>query len=221
MRAPIVGALRYTSLMQRFPFSDIPEFSVFKKLTTPSKVQDFVNTLPMNFEKHGETCHSPLQVLMQRSAQCLEGALLAAAVLWYHGRPPLLLDLETDDSDESHVVALFKENGYWGAISKTNHGVLRYRDPIYKTIRELALSYFNEYFLHNGKKTLRTFSKRPFSLLDFEDEWLIADYPVWNVHDELIDAPHEKIAPDAVMRNLRRADIIEIKAGKLIEQRDR
>ncbi|MBP9771690.1 MAG: hypothetical protein KBD16_02075 [Candidatus Pacebacteria bacterium] len=201
--------------MRRFPFPDTPEFQVFKKLTSPAKVQDFVNAIPMNFEKNGETCHSPRAVLTHKKAQCLEGALLAAAVLWYHGRPPLLLDLETNHSDESHVVALFTEDGYWGAISKTNHGVLRYRDPVYKTIRELALSYFNEYFLHNGKKTLRTFSKRPFSLLDFEDEWLTADYPVWNVHDELIDAPHEKIAPDRVMRRLRPADSIEIKAGKL------
>ncbi len=206
--------------MRRFPFRTTPEFKVFKKLTTPGKVQDFLNTIPMNFEKDGETCQSPRVVLHNNKAQCLEGALLAASIFWYHGRPPLLLDLETDHSDESHVVALFKEHGYWGAVSKTNHGVLRYRDPVYKTIRELALSYFNEYFLHNGEKTLRTFSKRPFSLLDFDDEWLIADYPVWNVHDELIDAPHEKIAPALVLKNLRLADAVEIEAGKLVEWKE-
>jgi len=203
--------------MRRFPFSDIPAFKVFEKLTTPAKVQDFLNTLPINFETEGSTCKSPLAVLHTGNAHCLEGAMLGAAALWYNGRPPLLLDLETASNDESHVVALYKEKGYWGAVSKTNHAVLRFRDPVYRTIRELALSYFNEYFLHSGKKTLRAFSKQPLDLLDFEDEWLTAEYPVWGIHDELVSASHEKIGPDEIMKNLRSADAIEIKAGKLIE----
>ena len=203
--------------MQKFPFKDVPEFKVFKKLTTPAKVQDFLNSLPINFEKNGETCRSPIEVVRANTAHCLEGAVLAAAIFWYHGRPPLLLDLETGLEDQSHVVALFKEDGYWGAVSKTNHGVLRFRDPVYKTIRELALSYFNEYFLDSGEKTLRTYSAKPLNLLDFEDDWVTTTYPVWGIHDELVDAPHKKIAPAKIMKNLRRVDKIEIEAGKLTE----
>ena len=205
--------------MQKFPFRDQAEFKIFQKLDTPAKVQDFLNTLSINFEKSGETSHSPLFVLKHKTAHCLEGALLAAAILWYHGRPPLLLDLETGLEDESHVVALFKENGYWGAISKTNHAVLRFRDPVYKTIRELALSYFNEYFLDSGKKTLKSFSTKPLNLTEFEDEWLMADFPVWGIHDALVDASHSPIAPAQNLKNLRHVDMIEVRAGKLVVEK--
>ena len=102
---------------------------------------------------------SPRRVLATRTAHCFEGALLAATVLWMQGEIPLLLDLATNAQDIDHVVALYKCNGYWGAISKTNHAVLRFRDPVYKTIRELALSYFHEYYLEaTGEKTLISYS---------------------------------------------------------------
>ena len=164
--------------MRHFPFLNIPEFKIFKKLDSPAKAQDFLNSLPINFEPEGETCFSPLRSLEAGTAHCFEGAALAAAIFWSHGRAPLLLDLETTLKDESHVVALFKEGRYWGAVSKTNHSVLRFRDPVYKSIRELAMSYFNEYFLDSGEKTLRSYSKKPLDLLEFEDDWLIADYPI-------------------------------------------
>ncbi len=203
--------------MRRFPFSDVPAFAIFKTLDTPSKVQHFLNTLPINFEPEGETCRSPLRVLNNGTAHCFEGAALAAAVFWYHGRIPFLLDLETTQKDESHVVAPFREGRYWGAVSKTNHGVLRFRDPVYRNVRELALSYFNEYFLDSGEKTLRKYSKEPLNLVEFEDEWLVADYPLWGIHDELVCAPHIKIAPARILKHLRPADRIEIKAGMLTE----
>jgi len=90
--------------------------------------------------------------------------MLAAAALWHNGYPSLLLDLKTTDADADHVVALFKEGGRWGAISKTNHAVLRYRDPVYRDPHELAMSYFNEYFLDSGVKTMRSFSAAPFDI---------------------------------------------------------
>lgn len=203
--------------MRLFPFPDLPEFTVFKKLHSPVKVQDFVNSLPINFEPKGDTCRAPLCTLRHGRAHCFEGAVLAAAIFWYHRRPPLLLDLETTHKDESHVVALFREGKYWGAVSKTNHSVLRFRDPVYKNVRELAMSYFNEYFLDSGEKTLRTYSKEPFNLLEFEDDWLTAAHPIWGVHDELVFATHEKIAPERILKHLRGADPIEIKAGTLTE----
>lgn len=203
-------------VMREFPFRDLPEFSVFKKLRTPAAVQDFLDTIPINFEPGGQTYRSPLFTLRHKSAHCMEGALLAAAIHWYHGRPPLLLDLKTARGDDDHVVALFQEHGLWGAVSKTNHPVLRYRDPIYRNVRELALSYFNEYFLDNGKKTLRQYS-RPFSMLGFEDDWVISPNHLWNVAVELDESPHYEIAPPRNIKLLRSADALEIEATKQTE----
>lgn len=203
--------------MREFPSFLKKEFSVFKKLNTPIKIQNFLDTLPINFEQDKkDTCRSPRSVLNCGEAHCIEGALLAVAALWYHGHKPLLLDLKTTDDDSDHVVALFRHNHYWGAISKTNHSVLRFRDPIFKTIRELALSYFNEYYLDTGKKTLRSYS-RPYSLLSYEDDWLTSDEDVWGVHDDLDSSPHYPIVPKYALKSLRLADPIEIKAGKLTE----
>lgn len=146
----------------------------------------------------------------------MEGALLAAACFWHNGQCPLLMDLKTTDGkDDDHVVTLFKENGLWGAVSKTNHAVLRYRDPVYKTIRELALSYFNEYFLDSGVKTLRSYST-PFSLLQYDDDWLVSKQDVWRIPEELDDARHFKILPDG-FSGLRLADPIEIETGKFTQ----
>lgn len=122
------------------------EETLLRKLKTPALIQDYLDRLPINFESEGDTHYSPRVVLRKKTAHCIEGALLAATALWLQGKAPLLLDLKTKQHDDEHVVALFKDGTYWGAISKTNHGVLRYRDPIYKTVRELALSYYHEYF---------------------------------------------------------------------------
>jgi len=142
--------------------------------------------------------------------------MLAAAILWYHGTPPLLLDVVTTENDVDHVVTLFKEGNRWGAISKTNHAVLRYRDPIYKDVRELAMSYFNEYFLDNGVKTMRSYS-RPFDLRRFGDEWLTSPRNLFNITDALDSSPHTKILTNDQARHLRRADRVERDAGKLVE----
>jgi hypothetical protein len=193
------------------------EENIFQKLSTPAKIQDFLNTLPYNFEVDGETCRSPRQVLQHKKAHCLEGAYLAAAVLWYHGHPPLLLDLRSTKQDLDHVVALFKKDGYWGAISKTNHAVLRYREPIYQSIRELAVSYFHEYFLDNGNKTLREYS-RAFSLKQYGTSWITSADDLWEIGADLDDSSHGSILPKGfVSKSLRKADEIEIKAGTLVE----
>lgn len=201
--------------MRAFPAHLRKDFSLLKKFDSPSKIQDFLDALPVNFEKNGNTCASPLTVLRTNQAHCIEGALLAAAALWYHNAKPLLLDLKTTKDDSDHVVALFKERGHWGAISKTNHAVLRYRDPVYRSVRELVMSYFNEYFLDNGKKTLRSFSA-PFNLLGFEDEWLTSPENLWGIAEGLDDAPHHPILA-ASADTLRPAHPLEIQAGKLIE----
>lgn len=145
----------------------------------------------------------------------MEAALFAAAVLLYHGNKPLLLDLRASREDFDHVVTLYRQNGLWGAISKSNHAVLRFREPLYKTVRELAASYFHEYFLDNGKKTLRSFSK-PFNLSKFDLSWITTKDDVWEIPQELDESPHEDILPKSLIKKLRKADDIEIKAGKLL-----
>lgn len=205
--------------MRLFPPHLRKDFLIFKKLNSPAKIQNFLDTLPVNFEKQGDTCASPLTVLRTNQAHCIEGALLAAAASWYHGAQPLLLDLKTTRDDSDHVVALFKTHGLWGAMSKTNHAVLRYRDPLYRSIRELVMSYFHEYFLDNGEKTLRSFSK-PFSLLDFDDEWLTSPENLWGIAEDLDDSPHHPIFIKGTEKLLRPAHSLEIQAGMLVEGRE-
>lgn len=193
------------------------ELGVFKKLSTPAKIQNFLDKLPINFEKKGETYTSPRVTLRRKKAHCLEGALLAATALWLQGRDPLLLDLKTTKDDTDHVVALYKINGHWGALSKTNHAVLRFRDPVYKTIRELALSYFHEYFLNkNGKKTLRSYSK-PFNLKTLGEEWITTEKDLYKIAEKIDHIKHFALFPEKNEKFLRPANKIERRAGNLTE----
>ncbi len=198
---------------------------VLKKLSTPKKIQDFLDSFPINFSRIGDTIQSPASVLHNKKAHCIEGAVLAAAALAYHGYPPLLMDFQTTPDDEDHVVAIFKVGKYWGALSKTNHPVLRWRDPVYKSVRELAMSYFHEYYLWNkkdgnnlGKKTLRAYS-RPFNLRRYPPKkwWAVKDLD-W-LAEELDSSPHSPTIPQGMEKFVRKASAIEIKAMQLQEWR--
>ncbi|MFA5062164.1 MAG: hypothetical protein WC526_03385 [Patescibacteria group bacterium] len=192
------------------------ELKIFKKLNTPIKIQNFLDTFPINWEKKGETYMSPRRALKARKIHCLEGALLAATALWINGEQPLLLDLSAK-GDEDHVVALYKRNGHFGAISKSNHATLRFRDPVYKTVRELVVSYFHEYFDNKYyKKRLVGFSK-PLNLKKFGDKWVTAKEDLHYLVDALNDSPHKKIYPQKNAKFIRRADKMERQAGRLKE----
>src|SRR3989338_8354643 len=145
----------------------IEEVKFFRSFTTPSRLHDFLDTLKLNFAAHGVTSLSPRAVLQKGKCHCMEGAILAALALRINGFKPWLVDLTANRNDFDHVVAVFKIDGKWGAISKTNHAVLRYREPIYNSIRELAMSYFHEYFDDKGKKNLRSYSA-PVNLKKFD-----------------------------------------------------
>ncbi|MEK7125461.1 MAG: hypothetical protein AAB880_00955 [Patescibacteria group bacterium] len=194
------------------------ELKLLKRLNSPRKIQDYLLILPQNFERGGDTCRSVRQALAKKEAHCIEGALLAAAALWVNGEAPLLFDLRSRLGDQDHIVALFRQYGHWGAISKTNHAVLRYREPIYKTLRELALSYFHEYFLDTGAKTLREYSAKPFDLRKFrKGEWLAVEDDMWDLVEAIDNAPHKALLTPAMIKTLRKADKIEIQAGRLVE----
>ncbi len=194
------------------------ETRVLKKLSTPAKIQSFLNALPFNFVDGNDTCMSPRLVMKTRRAQCMEGAMFAAAALRFHGYAPLVMDLTATNADADHVVALFKVDGCWGAISKTNHAVLRYREPVYKTLRELAMSYFHEYFLQsNGKKTLRSYS-RAVDLSRFDDvAWETSEQPNWVIPEYFFEATHTPILTKRQIARLRPADDVELRAGEIVE----
>jgi hypothetical protein len=201
------------------------EKKILEKLNTPAKVQDFLNSIKFNFEKETEdekstgVLKSPLFALRAQKAHCFEGALLGAYILSLHGFTPYLMHLKAGKGDYDHVVAPFKINGFWGALSKTNHAVLRYREPVYKNIRELALSYFHEYFLDNGRKTLRQYSKL-LNLNTFEKNWEVLEGDLWGIDEELDKIKHYDILPKKFFKKLRKADSVEIKAGKIVEYKD-
>lgn len=193
------------------------EGAILKKLSTPQKIQDYLDTLPINFELRGETCMSPRMVMRTQTAHCIEGAYLAAAALAFHGQKPLLMDFQTHKDDEDHVIALFRQNGFWGTISKTNHAIIRWRDPIYKTPRELALSYFHEYLMWDGRKSLRAYSI-PFDLSKFAPErWVTPEKDLLWLANRLDETKHFPTVPEKNRRFIRRASKIELQAMKITE----
>jgi len=204
--------------MKRVPrsLSKIQELKPLARLSSPKRIQDFLDTIPINAERRGETCSSPVVTLRRRSAHCMEGALVAALAIWMHGGAPLIMDLKTTDDDVDHLVALFKKGRYWGGITKTNHSVLRYREPMFRDLRELAASYFHEYSLPNGKKTLRAYSE-PFDLRRWDGDWIATESDLWDLERAIDQSPHRQLLNRSQIAGLRKADEIEIRAGKLVE----
>lgn len=200
------------------PFGlEASEYRLLKSLSTPQKIQDFLDALPQNFEPDGSTCRSPRGVLKEKTAHCIEGAMLAALALRLQGERPLVLDLVSAKHDDDHVVALYKRHGCWGAISKTNHAVLRFREPVYDTVRELAMSYFHEYFDTNGFKTLRLFSP-PINLARLDAKnWMTAEPDAMFVAKYLNTIPHYPILSRSQIATLRKADSVEISAGEITQ----
>jgi hypothetical protein len=193
------------------------ERRLFARLDTPQKIQDFLDTLPVNFEPAGGTMMSPRTMLKARAAHCAEAAMFGAAVLAFHGEPAWLLDIQARPTDHDHVVTLFRQHGLWGAISKTNHAILRWRDPIYKSARELAMSYAHEYCLPSGRKSMLAYS-RPFSLARFAPEdWVTAEDDLHWLIDTLDASPHLPLAPPHVLKARRRSAEIELVAQTHVE----
>jgi len=194
------------------------EFAVLRRLATPAKIQDFLFHLKQNFEPRGDTCRPVRVVLRERSAHCIEGAMLAAAALWVHGEPPLLMDMRAEH-DFDHVVALFRRRGFWGAISKTNGAYLRWRDPVYRSLRELAMSYFHEYSNKREHKSLREYSVA-FDLRRVDPRvWAAGEKDAWDVPEALEDTRHIRLVTRAQVRALTRRDPFERKIGALLQYR--
>ena len=196
------------------------EHRLFARLDSPKKIQDFLDRMPVNFSLDGDTAMSPRRTLAANMAHCAEGAVFAAAALAYHGEPPLLMDIRALPSDQDHIVTLFRERGLWGAISKTNHAILRWRDPIYRSVRELAMTYAHEYCLPGGKKSMLSFSK-PFSLARYTPKsWVIAPEDLDWLLVDLDTSPHVPVAPRHALIRRRRASRFEMQAQDVAEWPD-
>lgn len=181
------------------------ERSVFRRLNSPEKIQRFLDDLAYNKEPGGPTCRSPRAVLRDRTAHCMEGALFGAAALRMLGKPPLLLDLEAV-RDDDHVLALFQVRGHWGALAKSNYSGLRYREPVYRSLRELAMSYFEHYYNLRREKTLRNYS-RPVNLKRFDPiHWMTAEADVWAIPEYLLEIAHTPLLAPRLIPRLGRVD---------------
>ncbi|MDD5022996.1 MAG: hypothetical protein PHU63_02400 [Candidatus ainarchaeum sp.] len=191
-------------LAKNFGFTD-KEIKIIKKLSTPLKIQDFLDK-KIKYNREEELCFSPRLVLKYKKAYCIEGALFAAAALRFHGHKPLLLDLRAVDDDD-HVIAVFKIKNRWGAIGQSEFYGLKYREPVYLNIRELAMSYFEQYYDYDGKKTLREYST-PVDLSIFDSKnWMTSEESLEYIADYIdsVNVKHYKILPKGI-RNFRRVE---------------
>ena len=188
-----------------------PEWRALRALRTPVGIQRALEAMPYHV---AATAWSPRRVLRERTAHCLEGAVFAAAALRALGFPPLLLDLEAVQ-DTDHVIAVYRQRGHWGAVGKSNFSGLRYREPVYRSVRELVLSYFESYVNLRGERTLRAYS-RPINLALFDRTypgWMTSADDLWWIPEHLAGVPHTRLLTGPMTRSLSRVDRRSLAAG--------
>jgi hypothetical protein len=186
------------------------EAARLRRLDPPWRIQKFLDDLDYDFR--GEGCRSPRRVLRERKVQCMDGALFAAGALRVQGHAPLILDLEAV-YDDDHVLALYRSNGLWGAIARSNYSGLRFREPLFRTVRDLVLSYVEGYFNLRRQKTLRRHS-RPFDLSRFDSiDWMTATEDLWEIPNHLVGIRHYRLLTEAQERALAPVSQVVFGAG--------
>jgi hypothetical protein len=186
------------------------ELRALRRLKTPFGIQRFLDDMPYHL---ATTAYSPRVVLRERTAHCFEGAVFAAAALRALGRPPLLIDLEAH-ADTDHIICVYQDRGAWGSIGTSNYATCRGRSPIYRNLRELALSYFEGYFNLRRTRSLRRFLKRPIDLARFDKQhWMTSEKGVWYIADAMYNLPHEDLITPAMAKNLPRVDERSFQSG--------
>jgi hypothetical protein len=187
------------------------ELSLFKKLSDPDKIQGFLDSIDYN---PAYECRSPRWVIKRRKAHCFEGAIFAAAALRFIGYKPLLIDMKSFNDDD-HVIAIFRVDGYWGAVAKSNFTTLRYREPVYRSIRELIMSYFDFYFNTKGEKSLRSYSL-PLDLSVYDSrKWETTDEDLEYIGDKIESLHHFPVVSEKQLKRLYNASETVMKAGML------
>lgn len=181
------------------------EARVLRRLRTPSLVQHFLDhEVAYNKEPDGPTCRTARRVLRDRVGHCMEGALLACAALAFHGVEPMLVDLEAV-RDDDHVLVVYRLSGHWGSMAKSNYASLRFREPVYRTVRELVMSYFEHYHNLKGEKSLRAYS-RPVRMTRFGTNWIVGEENAWEIPEHLCTVPHFPVITPQMERRLSRLD---------------
>jgi hypothetical protein len=187
------------------------ELRKLRSLKDPHGIQRMLEDMPYHL---ADTAWSPRRVLREQTSHCLEGAIFAAAALRANGYPPLIFDMEAE-ADTDHVVAIYKINGHWGALAKSNYTGCRYREPVYRSLRELAMSYFDVYFNLRRERSLRTFSN-PVNLARFDSmAWMTTDKPLWLIVEYLFTIPHFRLLKRGMEKRLHRIDERSFRAGCL------
>jgi len=187
------------------------EFTFLNSLHNPDKIQDFLDSIDYN---PNYECRSPRWVMKKRSAHCFEGALFAAAALRHKGYKPLVIDMKAYNDDD-HVIAVFKEDNHWGAVAKSNFTSLRFREPVYRNLRELMMSYFDFFFNLYGDKSLRSYSL-PLDLTIYDSRyWETTDEDLEFIGDKLESMHHYSLVTDKMIKNFSKASGIMLKAGML------
>jgi len=187
------------------------EIKFLKTLNSPDKIQGFLDSIDYNPDYE---CRSPRWVIRKRSAHCFEGALFAAAAMQFNGFKPLIVDMKAFNDDD-HVVAVFQNNGHWGSIAKSNFTSLRFREPVYRSIRELIMSYFDFFFNTAGDKSLRSYSL-PLDLTKYNSRnWPITDEDLEYLGDKLENMRHYPVIDKTMIKKLSKASDIMLRAGLL------
>jgi hypothetical protein len=185
------------------------ELRTLRRLKDPYGIQQFLSSLPYHL---ADTAWSPRRVLREKTAHCFEGAIFAAGALRANGFAPLILDFEAH-RDSDHVLSVYQIDGFWGAIAKSNFTGLRYREPVYRSLRELAVSYFDDYFNLLGDRTLRRYSA-PVNLRRFDRlQWMTTEKPVWFIAEYLTKIRHFPIISQSQIKRLHRVDRLRLEAG--------
>jgi hypothetical protein len=188
------------------------EAARLRRLSPPWRIQKFLDEL--DYDVRGEGCRSPRRVLRERKVQCMDGALFAAAALRVQGQKPLILDLEAVQDDD-HVLALYRVKGRWGSIARSNYSGLRFREPVFRTVRDLALSYVEDYFNLRREKTLRRYSS-PFDLSRFDRiAWMTTEEDLWEIPNYLVGIRHHRLLSSAEERALGPVSKVVFEAGKV------
>ena len=195
--------------LARFGLTD-KETAFLRRLGSPHGIQRFLDET--DYDVAAAACRSPRRVLRERRVQCMDGALFAAAALRALGHPPLIVDLEAVQDDD-HVIAVFRQGRLWGAIARSNYSGLRYREPVYRTLRELVMSYFEHYFNLRRQKTLRRYSQ-PVDLARFDARgWMTADEDLWYIAEHLCTIRHQPVLPRGLARRLAPVERVLFDAG--------
>jgi len=186
------------------------ERQFFETLTTPAKIQAFLDSIPYSTELF---YRCPLRVLRERVAHCFDGALFAATALRRLDYPPLILEMVPNGRDDDHLLALYKRNGHWGAVAKSNFVGLRFREPVCRSLRELVMSYFEQFYNVEREKTLRSYSL-PLNLKTFDKwNWMISDESLEHIAQKLDRVRKIPLLTQPMVSNLSLVDEWSYRAG--------